>query len=336
METNDPSNGTGITVHETANNISKLMDSTTSATTHEEDADNDEALEVSNVSEDEADTDADTSPDQAEEAEDEAEQSETTDEPQPIRLKDGEFIEVNGERLSNADLADRLMIKSEFTRKTQELADKRNEMIANMHEVQVVRNEQMTKLNNLAQIVHTVHGEFGPPDKALIQTNPQLYLQQKEMYEGHVQAVQAIANEQKQLKAENEKYIKTVKDDAQQRAANALREHIPEKFGTPELAGATWKQVTDDLSNSGYGAEEINGIDDPRIIAYVLDSIELREMKKGVANAVQRIEQKPLMKPTGKPPVAKSADAGRKASLSDLRKTGSRNATESWINQHFS
>lgn len=268
--------------------------------TSEQETEAEEAHEATETAED----------DDTAEAEDEGPDDET-DKPEP---EDDVTVTVNGEKIPLKDLKAGYMRTQDYTRKTQEVAQRRRDLEAMTARV----------TNTVTAIADYLVSQIPePPNPQLAMTNPGEFVQRKALYEAAVAQVNQLlvqAGEAKQVAQEL---------TAQQRAELLQQEFAKLSEAFPSVATEDGRrQFFEDAAAAarelGYTDEEIKSVMDHRM--FKLAHYAMLGMK------AEKAKEKARAKVQNAPPVApqkrqKSAEASRIArnreAMKRLERTGS-------------
>lgn len=207
-----------------------------------------------------ADPQADTSdePDQTE-AEDEPEDAPEPEEAeeQPAKSAAVELTLPDGSKIPAEEAVKGYLRQADYSRKTSELATKRQESEAYAQRIATVAD---SFVGYLAKMVPDA------PDPSLATTNPSAYVQAKAMHEAAMAKVQELMAEagqvkdvQKQLTAE-QRSVQIAQGEAR------LVEMFPEA-ATKEGAEKFKSNVSRAAQEMGFTAQELVGVTDPRMYA---------------------------------------------------------------------
>ena len=107
-------------------------------------------------------------------------------------------IKVNGEDVNVTldDLKNGYSRTSDYTRKSQQLAEQRKQFEQQQAQIQAERTQLA---ENLKAVEQFLSNPVPQPDQNLINSDPSEYLRQKDAYEKHQQTVQAVKDEQVRL-----------------------------------------------------------------------------------------------------------------------------------------
>ena len=257
------------------------------------------------------------SPDETEsyEAEETSESSdiqENSEEPYYSVTVDGTDLSVNLEELIQG-----YQRNADYTRKTQELAQERNqssEFVERSKKDVEAKLQKLNELNNAAQA--QLQQEYAEVDfEKLYDEDPvEAARLEHKMRRKHDQLAQVQQQTQELQSQEFNKYL-----GEQQKL---LTQKIPEF--TDEQKGPRFKQqIRDYLGNIGFNDTEINSVYDHRYVMLVKDAMSYRNLQKAKPQIKKKVANAPKVVKGG---VAKSkgqADAeAKRQQLSKLRKTG--------------
>ena len=257
------------------------------------------------------------SPDETEsyEAEETSESSdiqENSEEPYYSVTVDGTDLSVNLEELIQG-----YQRNADYTRKTQELAQERNqssEFVERSKKDVEAKLQKLNELNNAAQA--QLQQEYANIDfEKLYDEDPvEAARLEHKMRKKHEQLAQVSQQTQSLQAEEFNKYL----EEQQKQLVKKMPEFLDEQKG-PRFK----QQMRDYLSNVGFKDQEINSIYDHRYVMLVKDAMSYRNLQKAKPGIKKKVANAPKVVKGG---VAKSkgqANAeARRQQLSRLRKTG--------------
>ena len=237
---------------------------------------------------------------------------ENSEEPYYAVTVDGTELSVNLEELIQG-----YQRNADYTRKTQELAQERNqssEFVERSKKDVEAKLQKLNELNNAAQA--QLQQEYAEVDfEKLYDEDPvEAARLEHKMRRKHEQLAQVSQQTQELQAQEFNKYL-----GEQQKL---LTQKIPEF--TDEQKGPRFKQqMRDYLGNIGFNDSEINSVYDHRYVMLVKDAMSYRNLQKAKPGIKKKVANAPKVVKGG---VAKSkgqADAeAKRQQLSKLRKTG--------------
>ena len=257
------------------------------------------------------------SPDETEsyEAEETSESSdiqENSEEPYYSVTVDGTDLSVNLEELIQG-----YQRNADYTRKTQELAQERNqssEFVERSKKDVEAKLQKLDQLNNAAQA--QLQQEYAEVDfEKLYDEDPvEAARLEHKMRRKHEQLAQVQQQTQELQSQEFNKYL----GEQQKLLSQKIPEFIDEQKG-PRFK----QQMRDYLGNIGFNDTEINSVYDHRYVMLVKDAMSYRNLQKAKPGIKKKVANAPKVVKGG---VAKSkgqADAeAKRQQLSKLRKTG--------------
>ena len=250
--------------------------------------------------------------DEAEETSEAWDIQENSEEPYYAVTVDGTELSVNLEELIQG-----YQRNADYTRKTQELAQERNqssEFVERSKKDVEAKLSKLNELNNAAQA--QLQQEYAQVDfEKLYDEDPvEAARLEHKMRKKHEQLAQVSQQTQELQAQEFNKYL-----GEQQKL---LSQKVPELMD--EQKGPRFKQqMRDYLGNIGFNDNEINSVYDHRYVMLVKDAMNYRNLQKAKPGIKKKVANAPKVVKGG---VAKSkgqvnAEA-RRQQLSKLRKTG--------------
>ena len=249
---------------------------------------------------------------EAEETSESSDIQENSEEPMYTVTIDGTDLSVNLEELIQG-----YQRNADYTRKTQELAQERNqssEFVERSKKDVEAKLQRLDQLNNAAQA--QLQQEYAEVDfEKLYEEDPvEAARLEHKMRKKHEQLAQVSQQTQELQAQEFNKYL-----GEQQKL---LSQKVPELMD--EQKGPRFKQqMRDYLGNIGFNDNEINSVYDHRYVMLVKDAMNYRNLQKAKPGIKKKVANAPKVVKGG---VAKSkgqvnAEA-RRQQLSKLRKTG--------------
>lgn len=257
--------------------------------------------------------DEQTEPDETDDDPDETE-SDDEDEPEDEPLYE---ITVNGEtqQVTLDELRGGYQRNADYTRKTQELAERRKDL-----DTVGQYAEQVSQLykQRLAQVGSFLEQSLPPePDEKLLAEDPFAYQQQQLLRQKAEESLKAVYGQFEAAQVETQARQDELLRDAQQRAVEELPEKIPEWKDT-ETIKKGMADLTRYLRSEGFEAHEMRDVSDPRLIV-VLEKARRYDAAKKSAESSKK-------KAAAKPP--KSLKPGKPSRKSNARKSDVRKAQE--------
>tara|TARA_R100001460_G_scaffold48252_4_gene86211 strand:- start:2992 stop:3972 length:981 start_codon:yes stop_codon:yes gene_type:complete len=249
---------------------------------------------------------------EAEETSESSDIQENSEEPMYTVTIDGTDLSVNLEELIQG-----YQRNADYTRKTQELAQERNQSSEFVERSKKDVEAKLTKLNELNNAAQAqLQQEYAEVDfEKLYEEDPvEAARLEHKMRKKHEQLAQVSQQTQELQAQEFNKYL-----SEQQKL---LSQKVPELMD--EQKGPRFKQqMRDYLGNIGFNDNEINSVYDHRYVMLVKDAMNYRNLQKAKPGIKKKVANAPKVVKGG---VAKSkgqvnAEA-RRQQLSKLRKTG--------------
>lgn len=222
-----------------------------------------------------------------------------------VKLPDGTEVPVS-------DLIQGSMRQQDYTRKTQELANERKAVTADVERMQGITQ---AFVDHLASLVPDA------PPHSLALTDPNKYTAQRAQHEAAIAQVQKLIDLGGAPKEISQKF--SADDDKRQlqEANQRLIEMFPETAGGPTRE-AFFKGVQSIASDLGFSNQELSSIRDPRIFALAHWARKGMEADKAKATAKAKVAKAPPATPR-KPGQAAGKQNGNAEAMRKLARTGS-------------
>ena len=218
--------------------------------------------EVAAEASEETDAEDDSEVDPDEEATDESEDTPA------VSLTDDTLItvKINGkdEALSLAEIKNGYLRTSDYTRKTQEVAEARKVLESDL---QSVRSERQT----LEQLIPVVKAELmelqakEPDWERLYREEPLEYVRQKDLARERSDRIRAYEVEQQRLKAERDRDAEIEHAQTVSREREVLLNKVPQ-WKNPKKWNADLQQMMQTARSVGYNDDALSNIDDHKAI----------------------------------------------------------------------
>lgn len=260
-------------------------------------------------------------PEEGEEPEEQVEAEEETAEPDLVE------VEVNGKSYQvPAEIKDNIMLKADYTRKTQETAEQRKQVELAQAQLQQAAQLQQQSLAEYAQLMaldNQLNGYNNIDWNSLYDSDPAEFVRLKEarrdLIDTRTQLANQVTTQQQQQAAAQQQNLARIVDEGKK----VLAREIPS--WSAELA-TTINNFA--MEKFGFTAEEMNTIIDPRVVK-VLHKAYLYDKQLGNKPITdKRVANLPKVSKPGsvsKQTISQSREAdARKA----LKKTGSTDAAQ--------
>lgn len=265
----------------------------------------------------EADTaDADASEDVSEEAEeseegdtDSEQQEEQPDTSRKYRVKvQGEEVEVSLDELLNG-----YSRTSDYTRKTQEIAEQRKAAQAEAQQAREVRNQYAQQLAVLAEALE----QASPPEpdwEKLRQENPTEYAVQWAEHQQYRQQQALVRAQQERVYAEQMRDAEVQREALLAEESAKLAKALPE-WGDAAKSVEIRQQLADYARQLGYTEDDLNSVVDHRIIVMLdkarrYDALQRRAVK--VRDKARTAPAGQTLTPGGSPSASKVPEAAER------------------------
>ena len=269
--------------------------------------------------EDEADEDEAETADEDSEATDE-EEADAEDEQEPVfSLEDG--TEVNLDELKRGYLR-----QSDYTKKTQELAQGRQQLTELMGAREQEQQTLAENLNLALSVVEPQLAELAKTDwNALAQEDAYSYAEKQALFQQAQARYNALAEQSQKLVQRSEQERQAALQAKLQREGQALKMKLPD-MADPNKA----KKLNADIRNYateslGLSEQEARGISDHRLVLALHKAMQFDNMHQGELTAAKKKLQKSPKRAmrAGQPKTqAQRQKATREAQMSKLKQTG--------------
>lgn len=255
-------------------------------------------------------------------------QAESGESPEQVDVQDEEpaierfkvpALEGDGiEELTAEELKAQRLMQADYTRKTQQIAEERKAIQAERQKVeQEISQRSQTMEQQLAMLGRAIQSFDQQVNwDALRQLDPAAYLEAREQQQARMQAFE---HSRQQLEAVKQAQRHERIAQNSQRLVEALPELLD-----PKAARAFADKIINGAGEAyGFSAQEIDALDDHRLILMAKDAIAYRELKAKTDSVKPKIAAAPQLAKPGAPRQgnAKALDAYR--TIQKARQTGS-------------
>lgn len=241
-------------------------------------------------------------------------EAEPDDEAEKAEPKDDVTVNVNGEKVALSELKAGYMKQADYSRKTQELGNKRRDL-----------DEMATRVTQSVNAIADFLAKQLPdaPDTSLAMTDPAKYVRDKAMYDASMAQINAIIEQANAPKEVVNKLTDEQRTERLQAEDAKLREAFPHLTDPAkrEKFFADTSRVAQEL---GYSEQEIRGVDDHRLFKLAHYAKLGMEAEKAKAKVAQKVEKVPPVMPNkrAQPKNAAQVRANQDA-MRKLSKSGS-------------
>ncbi|NSY48313.1 hypothetical protein [Agrobacterium tumefaciens] len=265
IESNNPE-GTALSINEAADLISQTLD----------------------VSEDSFD-------EQPDENVELPEVDEAIEAPETDETPEEQYFDIDGEQISVTELRNGYLKGSDYTRKTQALAEERKFYQENQRDINSLRSEALAGIEALKQQVSIEFRQLEYPDfDWLAENDPAEYVRQKAQWEKREFAVRQIYEAETALKQKAAAYEEEQHRSAIQETSNRFFEKYPD-LKDKNKADEVFSDITGLLLDTGFNEQEIKSIADFRIIDLLYRVVQAEKAQKAIPQVVEKIAKKPVI-----------------------------------------
>lgn len=269
----------------------------------------------------ESDVDDGEAPDDlTDDGESEPDDEDGQDEPENQPIEDLE-VEVDGQKVKVDELKKGYLRQSDYTRKTQQVAEARKALETELESIRVERSQYEQLLPALQQQLHQLANQE-PDWDALYQQDPFTAVQEERKWRVAMQQrqeqLEAIQAEQSRLASlRQSEQLKQLEHHLSQER-DLLLERIPAWKDT-KVAAAERKKVKEYAQSIGFSAEELEAVTDHRAVIGLYKAMKYDEMMAKRAQAQPR-QTVPVARPGTPAAGKKTSDVTREKQR--LAKTG--------------
>ncbi|WP_434286294.1 hypothetical protein [Celeribacter sp. SCSIO 80788] len=272
----------------------------------DEDQDNEEVSEEGVTDDEEAETEEEPEAVEAEESE---------EEPQTAYAEESHVVKLaNGEEVTVSDLIQGRMMQADYTRKSQDLANRRKATEAEAQRIESVTTAFIEHISSLIP---------NEPDAALAYRNPAAYTQQKAAYDSAIAQVQKLMDVSNQAKEVRQGLSDEDRRTMLQGENAKLIERFPEA-GTKDGREKFFAGVQSAAEDLGFSAQELSQVSDHRLFAlahWAQKGMAAEKSKKVVREKAQKAAPAAPRKPgQGAKNASRNVEAMRKLSRSGSMK----------------
>tara|TARA_Y100000593_G_C4305524_1_gene335523 strand:+ start:241 stop:1206 length:966 start_codon:yes stop_codon:yes gene_type:complete len=232
-----------------------------------------------------------------EEVFEEAEEYEVADEEAPAETPQAYTVKVDGEEFEVTldELRDGYQRQSDYTRKSQSLAEQRKAYEANLQAVQNERNQYAQVLEQMSENQNYQLQQFEDINwKELKDDDPMEYMEKRLEYQEAKDRISQLNNERARVHQQNQAEITQVLTEKVQKEAELLSAALPE-YADP---GSNLKtDIRNYALSLGFPENEIDSISDHRVVL-VLHKAMLQD---NAAKGVKKVKVAPKVVKSGTP-----------------------------------
>ena len=227
----------------------------------------------------------------------EAEEYEVADEEAPTETPEAYTVKVDGEEfeVSLDELRDGYQRQSDYTRKSQSLAEQRKAYEANLQAVQNERNQYAQVLEQMSENQNYQLQQFEDINwKELKDDDPMEYMEKRLEYQEAKDRISQLNNERARVHQQNQSEITQVLTEKVQKEAELLSAALPE-YADP---GSNLKtDIRNYALSLGFPENEIDSISDHRVVLVLHKAM----MQDSAAKGVKKVKVAPKVVKSGTP-----------------------------------
>jgi hypothetical protein len=232
-----------------------------------------------------------------EEVFEEAEEYEVADEEAPAETPQAYTVKVDGEEFEVTldELRDGYQRQSDYTRKSQSLAEQRKAYEANLQAVQNERNQYAQVLEQMSENQNYQLQQFEDINwKELKDDDPMEYMEKRLEYQEAKDRISQLNNERARVHQQNQAEITQVLTEKVQKEAELLSAALPE-YADPSSNLKT--DIRNYALSLGFPENEIDSISDHRVVLVLHKAM----MQDNAAKGVKKVKVAPKVVKSGTP-----------------------------------
>jgi len=233
----------------------------------------------------ETDSETDAPVEDGQEAEEPADNAETEEGAQPAEVKDDVIVDVAGEKLPLSELKAGYQRQADYTRKTQELGNKRRDLEA-------LSTRVTQSVNAIADLL--VKQIPPAPDPTLAMTDPGKYVADKAMHDAMMAQVASVIEQAQAPKDAVNTLTQEQRAELLQSENAKLAEAFPQT-AKPETRKKFFDDVTRVAGELGYSQADLEGVTDHRMFKLAYYAKLGMDAEKAKAKATQKVANVPPM-----------------------------------------
>ena len=240
-------------------------------------------------------------------------------------------VTVNGEEVAVSldELLSGYSRQSDYTRKTQEIANDRKEMESlqqqynsEIAQIQQERQQYMDALTNVMQGSMGELEKFATVDwNALRENDPIEYVTTREQYREAQEKIQGLQNEQARAAQTQQAQMQKAQQEMLQVEKGKLVEALPD-WGVPDKQKEIATGLQSYAKEQGFSADDLNSLIDHRSILVLLKAQKYDQLQKSDVKS-KKLKNKPNVIRSGTGTTSKvSSKSKRAAKMKRLQSTG--------------
>lgn len=287
-------------------------------------------LEAPDDEADEAEVETEEPEDEDEEVEsDEAESEEEEDADEVVKAAEQTYrVRVGDEEMDVplTELTNSYMRQSDYTRKTQQVAEARKAAEAELEAVHADRQRYADQLVAL-EVALSQQEPTQEYWDALYQSDPMEYTRQRDLQRDRKDATEQLKAEQARVQQEQQQQFQAASQKRLVEEQEKLTQLIPE-WVDQELAVKEKSAVVTYAQQQGYSQQELEGVSDSRAVMMIRKAMLYDELMDKKPVAQKKVRKAPKMTKSGAPKSKKQTSQRRKQDA--LANIGRKKGRASW------
>jgi len=299
----------------------------------------------------EAAGEAPESEEEAEEQPEDGSETETKDakdaKPDRLNLKDDALIVIDGHEISGAEVKRGFLRQADYTRKTQEVAQERQQ-VQNLRQQIAAQEQELAQILDLAtEVTRGVLPKA--PDLSHYNTQDPAglaqFLQDQQAYQQQVKGLETLVHARQSTTQQTEAQRQAALQAEQQQRAQTEQQQLQHELRllqerTPELRTREgWNKLHADVEKYGkdFGLtpQDVNSFRDHRMFPVLMAALEMQKLKAAKPATVKQVQAAPPIRPAARQAGTRAADPNRSAQEQFRRNPNARTAAatlpDSWF-----
>lgn len=236
-------------------------------------------------------------------------------------------VKVNGQEmdLPVSELIKGFQLQSDYTRKTQQVAEERKAVEGEKERLTREREEFVEQAQtDMAMLRKQIETDAKTDWQGLLESDPIGYMKAKE-------AAESRRDQYYQLRQTQERVVESLKQEHQERQtayvaeqADVLRKELPDYFGDEAKSEATTKQLREFMTGIGFDDAEIANVSSARDVKLLIKAMRYDQLERAKIEEQKKVQQAPARSESPRARVDDSGSPLNRAAMDRLKKSGGR------------
>lgn len=236
-------------------------------------------------------------------------------------------VKVNGNEMEVplSELLKGYQLQSDYTRKTQQVAEERKAVEGEKEKLTREREEFVQQANtDMAVLRKQIEADAKADWNALLESDPIGYMREK-------QAAEARRDQYFQLRQTQEQVVKALEQERQEgqaayvaEQAGILAKELPDYFGDQAKSEATTKQLREFMQGIGYSEAEIASVSSAKDVKLLIKAMRYDQLERAKVAEQKKVQQQPARSESPRARVDDNGSPLNKAAVDRLKRSGGR------------